>query len=352
MITAGTTLGGSVKKASNGTVFMSAGKEVKPNNAPKNNTNTVQQTNNNSNSGVSGVSTSVGNTGSTSTSNTYQQQLSAMYAQQQAAAQAAAAAQRAAAENAYNNNRSALEGAFNTKVGALKSNYDSTLGQLGNAYSSSKGAVENDAAKSLREAYINKMMSSKNLSQQLSAQGLSGGAAETTLAGMQNNYGNARNNINTTLNDNITSLENTYQGNLASALQAYNTNLANAQSERAQYMAQLESDLANLTANSYGNQYNNFSALSSDYMSALQKAMEQQQAYEYEASLANNKAAKVNTSQGTSMDSAESNYSKWLSYAQKLAGSGYSADDITADLVSNTEANMSTINQILSQLAG
>lgn len=347
MFTEGTTLGGSVKKANNGTIYNTSTKTIPSVSVPK--ASSVPS------SGSAGVNTAVSapaaSSGSSAASS-YQQQLAAIYAQQQAAAQASAAAQRAAAENAYNNNRSALENAFNTKVGALKSNYDSTLGQLGNAYSSSKGAVESDAAKSLREAYINKMLSSKNLSQQLSAQGLSGGAAETTLAGLQNNYGNARNNINTTLNDNITSLENTYQGNLASALQAYNTNLANAQSERAQYMAQLESDLANLTASSYGNQYNNFSALSSDYMSALQNALATQQEYDYKETLANNKAAKVNTSQGASGDSAESNYSKWLSYAQKLMGGGSSADDVAAYLISNTDANNSTIQQILNQLAG
>ena len=349
MYTEGTTLGNYKAKSTNGTSYNTSSKPViiPPTQVPK-----APAPSYSSSGSTSGATSGGTASGSTGTSNTYQQQLAAMYAQQQAAAQAAAAAQRAAAENAYNKNRAALEGAFNTKIGALKSNYDSTVGQLGNVYSSSKGTVENDAAKSLREAYVNKMLTQKNLGQQLSAQGLSGGATESTLAGLQNNYGNSRNGINTTLNDNLTSLENTYQGNLASALQAYNTNQASAQSERAQYMAQLESDLANLTANSYGNQYSNFSALSSDYTSALQKAMEQQQAYEYEASLANNKVANVSTKQGASDAGATSNYNNWLQLAKNYANSGIGMEEIAQQLITNTNADNSSIQQILSQLQG
>ena len=104
-----------------------------------------------------------------------------MYAQQQAAAQAAAAAQKQR-QKMLNKNRSALEGAFNTKIGALKSNYDSTVGQLGNVYSSSKEQLKMMLQNLLEEAYVNKMLTQKNLGQQLSAQGLSGGATESTLA--------------------------------------------------------------------------------------------------------------------------------------------------------------------------
>ena len=151
---------------------------------------------------------SSGSTGSNSVSTPsysgvdYASQLANMYAQQQAQAQAYAAQQRAAAESAYRAGMERLGQAWDTKTGALKDNLNSTLAGLQRQYDSSKNEVNADANKSLREAYINYMLNRKNLNQNLSAQGIGGGAAESTQAGMYNNYGTSRNNINTTLNDN------------------------------------------------------------------------------------------------------------------------------------------------------
>ena len=67
----------------------------------------------------------------------------------------------------------------------------------------------------LKQAYINKMQTLRNLPQQMSAQGLNGGASETTLASMNNNYGNARNQLETERLKQLANLQNTYQNNLA-----------------------------------------------------------------------------------------------------------------------------------------
>lgn len=166
---------------------------------------------------------------------------------------------RQAAQNAYDNGMSALNNAYNSQINSLNDNLNSTKNQLLDSYNRSKQNITDDAAQSLREAYINRMKSERNLAQQMSAMGLNGGATETTLAGMLNNYGNARNNINTTTNRNLSSLEGNYNDNLAQAMQAYNSAVANASAQKAQQAIALENALAN----------NQISAMS-DYQSLMQ----------------------------------------------------------------------------------
>ena len=64
--------------------------------------------------------------------------------------------------------------------------------QLKNGYDTNVGAVNADTARDLRQAYISHMMNQKNLGQQLAALGRSGGASETTLLGLYNQYGQNR----------------------------------------------------------------------------------------------------------------------------------------------------------------
>lgn len=159
--------------------------------------------------------------------------------------------QRAAAQAAYNNAMGRLQDAWGNTQNALRANLDSTLGNLENQYNYSSDKLNNDASKSLREAYINYMLNKKNLAQGLSAMGLSGGATESTQANMYNNYGNSRNNINTTLNDNLASLLNNYQNNVANANQLYNTQYADAINNFTNNINALESALASNLVGSY-----------------------------------------------------------------------------------------------------
>lgn len=167
---------------------------------------------------------------------------------------------RAAAQAAYDRGMSALNSAYGSQLNSLKSNLNETRNQLLNNYNYSRGNINDDAADSLRQAYINKMQSQRNLGQQMAAQGLSGGATETTMANMLNNYGNARNNINTQANRSLSDLENNYNSNLSQAMQAYNSAVANANLQKAQQAIQLENALSN----------NQISALS-DYQSLMQR---------------------------------------------------------------------------------
>ena len=167
---------------------------------------------------------------------------------------------REAAQNAYDRGMSALNSAYDNQLTSLANNLNETNSQLENQYNRSKTSINQDAESSLRQAYINKMLSQKNLGQQMSAQGLTGGATETTLSSMLNNYNNARNNINTTTNNNLYNLEGNYSDNLSQARQAYNSAVASANLARAQQAMSLENALAN----------NQISALG-DYQSLLQR---------------------------------------------------------------------------------
>ena len=63
---------------------------------------------------------------------------------------------------------------------------------LQRGYDANVGTVNADTAKSLQQAYISYMMNQKNLGQQLAALGRSGGASETALLGLYNQYGQNR----------------------------------------------------------------------------------------------------------------------------------------------------------------
>ncbi len=259
----------------------------------------------------------------------YQAQLNALYAQQQAQAQALAAQQRAAAESAYRAGMSRLGEAWDTKTGALRDNLNSTLSNLQRQYDASKGEVTNDANKSLREAYINYMLNKKDLNQNLTAQGIGGGAAESTMAGMYNNYGNSRNNINTTLNDNLTSLENTYQGNLASAQQQYNNAYANAYADYMNMQNQMEQNLANSIVGSYGSMINSLGNLDTGYTNALYDLLSKQAAYAYNPTQNTLGVKSVSTTSANNMGSV-TDYAKQK--AAEMRQQGYSNSQIVQQL--------------------
>ena len=283
---------------------------------------------------------SSGSTGSNSVSTPsysgvdYASQLANLYAQQQAQAQEYAAQQRAAAESAYRAGMERLGEAWNAKTGALKDNLNSTLSGLQRQYDSSKNEVNADANKSLREAYINYMLNRKNLNQNLSAQGIGGGAAESTQAGMYNNYGTSRNNINTTLNDNLTSLENMYQGNIASAQQQYNSAYANALSDYLNYQNQLEQNLANSIVGSYGNMVNSLGSLNSGYTDTLYNLLEKQAAYEY-ANTKNTLGRDSVSTQATNNMGSVTDWAKYQAMIQQMQNAGQNNAQIIQSLMNS-----------------
>lgn len=167
--------------------------------------------------------------------NSYISQMqSAMQAAQQAAAEAQSRAeeQMRAAQEAQ---RRAREEAYQRSAAQQKANYEYGQGELNRATDNA-----------LQQAYINRMLQQRNLAQQLSAQGLNGGASETTTAGMLNNYNNSRNALEAERQNQLASLANTYQNNMA---QLENQRASGDAADLSQY----QTNLANLTANNTNN---------------------------------------------------------------------------------------------------
>lgn len=204
----------------------------------------------------------------------YMNQLSAMLQAQQAQQQAQLAAQQAAKEqavrNAYNNNLSSLQNAYANRTANLGNTLDSTLAQLGENYDYSAEKIAQNAENALREAYVNRMLSQKNLQQQLNAQGLTGGAAESAIAGLLNNYGNARNNIETQRMNNLADLLNMYQNNVATAREKYNSALNDIENANYNYQAQMQRDLANGVVGTYDDLYSALASGANTYANAMQ----------------------------------------------------------------------------------
>ena len=192
------------------------------------------------------------------------------------------------AQDAYNRGMAALNAAYGEYMSALSGNLDSTKGALLDSYNRSKKSIMDDSKSSLKQAYINKRLSEKNLDQQMSAQGLSGGATETTRASMSNNYGNARNEINTTTNNNLSNLEGEYNQNLADAMQAYNMAVANAQLQKAQQVMALEEALANNQIAALDDFGSLMAGDQESYLQALQSALDNRGTAEFNPTSANN----------------------------------------------------------------
>ena len=292
------------------------------------------------------------------------------------------ARQEAAARDAYNNSMARVAESYNNSLGRLNnawannqnmlaSNRDATLQKLQDQYDYSEGKAQNDANKSLREAYINYMMNKKNLNQGLSAMGLSGGATESSMAKLFNNYGSSRNNINTTLADNLAALLNELSNNKANANQLYNSQAADAMNQYASQLnaleqyknnsvnaleANLASALANVTTGSNMAGYAN-------YLGALQNI----QPYYSTASFNNGNYAQnlaninntyeptptqntlatnlISTTANNNMGSV-TDYAKWKAMADSLSGQGANTSNIIYQLRQNG-APLDAVYQIL-----
>ena len=155
---------------------------------------------------------------------------------------------RAAADAAYSRAKSSLDSTLNTTLGGLLDSYEAQKKALQGKYDNSKQTLDDDNASALQQAYINKMINARDMDQLLTAQGLTGGASETNIAKMLNNYANNRNSLNRTYNTNLRELLTGHESLLADALSAYNDKVANARQSYSNYLAQLEQNRANMIA--------------------------------------------------------------------------------------------------------
>lgn len=223
--------------------------------------------------------------------------------------------QRAAAQAAYDASKARLDEAWGNTQNALSENLNSSLGRLLENYNYGAGKSRKDAQASLRDAYITHMMNKRNLGQNLAAMGMSGGATESSLAKLYNQYGNSKNGIRDTLANNLAELANTYNNNVAAANQAYNTQYADAMNNYIANLNQLEQALANNMMSSYSG-----SSLSSlaGYASTLADLQNQMAAAAAATTPTQNtlELNNLSTTQGTDLGTI-TDYAKYLAQADQ-----------------------------------
>ena len=132
-----------------------------------------------------------GNGSSSSAANYYAAMLAQVQAAQDAAARRAeelARQKQEAAQAAYDKNMGYLNSAYANRNNLLQQNYNDALAQLQASYDGGARGVNQNADSAQQQAYINYMMSKRDLPQALVAQGLTGGMSESALAGMYNSY--------------------------------------------------------------------------------------------------------------------------------------------------------------------
>lgn len=190
-------------------------------------------------------------------------------------------------DDSYNRQLELLGGSYDTQKSTLAENLERAKNNLLSSYNNSRTNTERNAESSLKQAYLNNMLQRRNIAQQLSSMGLTGGMTETTLAGIANQYGNQRNDINKALasnlanietgyNNNVSELEGNYSSSLADALSAYNSQLANANSQRLAQLIALENALADSRRDAYSNYMNMRNNYNQDYYNILRQAIADQ----------------------------------------------------------------------------
>ena len=291
--------------------------------------------------------------GNDSTANHYAALLAQVQAAQDAAARRAeelARQKQQAAQAAYDKNMGYLNEAYANRNNLLQQNYNDALAQLQASYDSGARGVNRNADSAQQQAYINYMMSKRDLPQALVAQGLTGGMSESALAGMYNSYGNNRNTIDRGRNDSLATLLDTLNSNKSAALQNYNNQLSADEQQKMAYQLQLEQALANQNAEVLQSKYDALQSLDNTYtqqMLALQQAQAEAAAKAASRSYSSGGGnSSVSTSQGGTDITKTPAYKRALSLYQTA---GVTPQAVYDDLIAGG-ASQTTIDQILAAL--
>lgn len=260
------------------------------------------------------------------------------------------AAQQSAANEAYNNTIGRIGAAYDAIRGNIQGNYDSSVDRLNESRKRSMNAINADAEDSLRQAYINNELTKKDLNQRLSAMGYNGGATESTMASLGNQYGNARNNIDTTRNGSLADLEETYQNNLAAALQSYNDAMSNLEMQKMQLENSAETARANALTQQPG--LESLLTMDNNYLAALQNALANQGNFSFSATEATNDYTPGNAQQANAAADT-TNYSKLLQQYKLALDQGANPESVVNNMyqqVYNGNMNTQTLAQMFKEL--
>ena len=145
------------------------------------------------------------------------------YRKQMVAAQQAAYNQNVASTNDYYTRLySQANQNYQSQLTSAQQDYDAALAGLQRGYEQNTGTVNANTARSLQQAYIQNMMAKRNFGQQMAATGRSGGASETALLGLANQYGNNRGALERTRSDQLAQLALQLAENQAARQSEYN----------------------------------------------------------------------------------------------------------------------------------
>ena len=253
------------------------------------------------------------------------------------------AQRQAAAQAAYDKSMGLLNDAYDSAAGNYAEIFNRGRETLKGAYDNSRGKIDQQATDAMQQAYTNYMLSKKNLAQQLAAMGISGGASESTAAGLQNNYMNSRNNIQKTWDTNLSDLEQGFNTNLTDLANNYQTQMAELSSARAAQAAQLLSNLNNQIASASGDYY---SLLSNPNVLKLaaSNALTNLNKIQPTEAVATNDYVPVNTQQVNDMGGKLTNWAK--EQLENTAGNG------AYDMIKLLSARQYTPEEIANMLIG
>ena len=221
------------------------------------------------------------------------------------------AQRRADAEAAYARAKAQITAGYDDAIKGYGETLSSGQRQLGRTYDSSRNKLNQQASDAFQQAYINRMMAEKNLTQRLAAMGISGGASESTVAGLINNYGNARNSIQRSLDSNLGDLEMNYNNNIDKLIAAYNEQVNNLRTVKANQLANLDAQLASLNANMGGDYYSALMSNQGLLKNAMSNALANQASYTAAADMvANNTLSPVNVQQSNDMGSTATRWAE------------------------------------------
>lgn len=136
-----------------------------------------------------------------------------------------------------NSVESLLEKARAQQTKAADENRNIALQSIGQNYTTSVENINKAAEEAQRQNYITKEMQQRNIGQQLAAAGLNGGAAETTILGLANKYGENRRMVDADRINNVAALEAQKAQQEAAAQTEYNTLLSQIESNYATQLA-------------------------------------------------------------------------------------------------------------------
>ena len=266
------------------------------------------------------------------------------------------AARENAIRSAYESSMNRLNDAMAYSRNTLRDNLNSTLGRLQAQYEYNQNVANDDANKSLREAYINYMMNKKNLAQGLSAMGMSGGATESSMAKLFNNYGSSRNNINTTLADNLTKLMLENSDNRAKAEELWRTQDADMERQLQNQKNALDLAMSNAlvdlgsgsSMSGYANYLNAINSMNPSFsqgnyasnLSSLSNTLDN-----FTPTQNTLATDLVNTTANNNMGSV-TDYAKWKAMADSLSNAGANTSNIIYQLRQNG-APLDAVYQIL-----